>query len=320
MTRNTIIILAGIVVALALMLYIFQGAGDRPEHGLLVDDLAAQANSIDSVTILPPDTDNGISLRKDGDAWVVGSRFDYPADIGKLGSFVTQLSEARILEEKTSNPDNYSRLAVDDPETGGSGTKVLLSGDGFSHGVIVGNSAQGTNRYVRVPSDATSFLVDRQLEVPASVQNWLRHDLIDIPADRVRKVTISHADGETLALEKSAEEDGNFTVLDIPEGRELSYASAGNSIAGALASLELEDVQQATGSEAATTAVFETWDGLSIEIRIAGEDDTNWLEFAVSGDDPEKLGERLGGWRYRITDYKANLLKRRWDDILKAAS
>jgi hypothetical protein len=28
--------------------------------------------------------------------------------------------------------------------------------------------------------------------------------------------------------------------------------------------------------------------------------------------------ERTSGWQFRIADYKANLLVRRWDDILKA--
>jgi hypothetical protein len=30
------------------------------------------------------------------------------------------------------------------------------------------------------------------------------------------------------------------------------------------------------------------------------------------------INERVGGWQYRLQDYKKDLLTRGWDDILKA--
>ncbi len=320
MNSKSIIVLAGIVAALAVLLAIFEGSGERAERKLLLEGFAEHANDILRIQIRFPDDEGGITVRKDDDAWVVGSDFDYAADVGRLRALVTGLSEARIVEEKTSNPDNYPRLAVDDPESDGSGTKLSLAGEGFSYEVILGNSAGGNLRYARIPEDVTSYLVDRELDVPVSADDWLRRDLLDIPAERVRKVTISHADGETIVLEKAAEDDSNFSIADIPENRELSYETVGNGIAGALANLDFEQVRQAADLEVTTTTVFETWDGLTIEIRIAEEDDASWLEFAADGDDAGALGERLRGWRYRIADHKTNLLKRRWDDLLQPAS
>ena len=320
MNRNSIIVLAGTVAALALLVVIFERSGDRTERKLLLEGFSEHANDIRRVQILFPDGEDGITVRKGENGWVVSSDFDYAADVGRLRALVTDLSEARIVEEKTSNPENYPRLAVDDPASGGSGTKVSLAGEGFSFEVILGNTAQGNLRYARIPTDETSFLVDRELDVPTSADDWLRRDLLDIPAERVRKVTISHADGETIVLDKAAEDDGNFSIPDVPEGRELSYDSVGNAIAGALANLEFEQVRRAADAEVTTTTLFETWDGLTIEIRIADEGDASWLEFVAGGDDADTFGGRLGGWQYRIADYKVNLLKRRWEDLLQPAS
>jgi hypothetical protein len=33
--------------------------------------------------------------------------------------------------------------------------------------------------------------------------------------------------------------------------------------------------------------------------------------------DAEEINARIAGWQFRIADYKANLLNRRWEDILK---
>ena len=31
-----------------------------------------------------------------------------------------------------------------------------------------------------------------------------------------------------------------------------------------------------------------------------------------------EISSRVNGWQYKVADYKANLLTRRWEDILKA--
>ena len=62
------------------------------------------------------------------------------------------------------------KLGVGDPEDGGKGTKVVLSGPGFSYAVVLGESAQGRFRYARVDGEAESSVIDRNPEVPDEPQ------------------------------------------------------------------------------------------------------------------------------------------------------
>ena len=338
MNRKALATLASLVVVLLLLLAVFEGR-DRPgsarDGDRFLAGFAEHANDIRAVQFEFPEEKEDFAVRREDNSWVVSARDGHPADFGKLAGFVSALADARILEEKTSNPDNFGQLGVDDPADGGSGTAVTLSGDGFVYEVVVGKPAQRSLRYARVSSETTSFLVDQELDLPDSPDDWLVTDIVDIPASRVRQVVIAHADGETVAIEKASSEDANYSVSDIPAGRELSYASVGNSIAGALANLTFDEVRRAGDGAPTTTATFETRDGLQITVSVVSEDEVDWLRFSAAAEDAEEtldestaetsdpiaeaegINQRLGQWQYRIADYKKNLFVRRWEDILK---
>lgn len=345
MTNKTLQILAATIVGLILLLLVTRSNDDGDaivSGGRLLPDFKAVANDVTAVTVSRSDESGNLQIRRNDDSWVVTERDDYPADIGKIRQLIIALADAEIVEEKTANPENYDRLGVDDPDTGGSGTEVVVSGDGFSHSVILGDMAQGNFRYARVTDNQTSYLIDQNPDLPTAVGDWLTGDLIDLAAARVRRVSVSHADGESIVIEKSEEAQTDFTVLGIPDGRELSYATVANSIGGALTSLTLEDARAVTDDTPTTTVDFETWDGLTVSAGIVMEGDDAWVTFSanaapvvpdeVSEDsdavptsvepspvaEADEINTRLSGWQYQLAVYKRDMLVRRWDDILKS--
>lgn len=327
MTRKTVHTLIAIVVGLVLLLFVMQ-RGDRNEIGpgerLLLPGFASVANDVTEVQITRSESE-AVVLVRNGERWSVTGRDGYAADLGKLKPLVIALAEAKLLEEKTSLPEQYDKLGVADPENGGSGVKVTLAGPDSTFSVILGDTAR-EYRYARIADEATSYLIDRSPELPESPGDWLRPAVMDIPAMRVRQVIISHADGETMTIEKSEQEQTDFGVAAVPDGRELSYATVGNGIAGALGALELDDVRKAIDGEAVATTVFETWDDIRVTAAVVEDGDDAWVAFSAeaASDEPaagEQLAtirERVSGWQYRLADYKKNLLVRRWDDILRS--
>lgn len=380
MTAKTLRIIAAIAIGLILLLFVLQGVDDdgrRDTGGKLLPDFAAVANEAREIRIVGPDDPDGVTLRRDDERWVVVERDGYAADLGKLRQLVIALAEASIVEEKTSNPEYYERLGLVAPGDDGSGLLVTVSGDDFTSNVILGETAQGDYRYARNPEQPASYLIDRNPEAPASPGDWLDPVIVDVAASDVRLVTVEHADGERVELAKPDDnpddnpddkegEDGedvepaaaprNFIAVNLPEGRELTYPAVGDSIAGALAGLELDDVRPATDGEPSGHATFVTGAGLAVDVQVIeetvaaepddeepGDDETSdaddedaseaaeetetWLRFSASagaGSDAEAaaaaetVNERVSGWEYRVPDYKVQLLTKRWDDLLKA--
>lgn len=320
MNKKSLKMLAALAIALIAILTLMQFRGDDSiSNGeLLFPDLKSDINSIGSLTITR--ADDATEITRDTEAWIISSRDGYPVNVGKLRQLLLQIADAKRIEQKTSNPDRYHQLGVRNPDIEGSkGVRLTLSGPDVGYEVIVGNLAQTGYRYVRIADDAQSWLIDQDPEIPDSVGDWLVKDIVDIKSADIRSVTIQHADGEEIRISKESAESTDFDVTDIPDGRELSYATVANGIAGVLNALTLDDVRKPTESEAETASTtFEKFDGTSIVVVTEKSDGEAWITLQAMGDDSTGTYERLAGWQFKIPEYKANQLTRRWEDILKA--
>lgn len=297
MTSRNLRILAAVVILLFGVMYALNTTDRSPpgtELGLIVPGLKAQLNDLETVTIVLADanTDDGLTLAREGDTWVVREKSGYPADTATLRQLLIAIAEANKVEQKTSNPSLYDRLGVQHPaEEGGDGVLVEGSAPDFSFALILGEQTQGDYRYARVPSEEPSWLIDRNPTLPADVSGWLQSGIIDIPSADVRSVEIRHADGETIRLHKETAEAGTYTVEEIPEGRELSYPTIVNSIAGTLGNLTLEDVAriEESGFDATANATFVTFDELRVDIATAEKGEQTWITVeaaAVPAEEP----------------------------------
>ena len=327
MNKHSFKILAIVSLALVLILFAMQlGNNESSTSGeLLLPQLKSQINDIESLTVTRSGEDGATVIAKRDDTWVIASRDDYPADIGKLRALLLALADAKIVESKTANPDYYDQLGLRDPAIEGSkGTRIELHGADHDYDLIIGNAAQAGFRYVRVGDDPQSWLINKNPEIPGSTGEWLLRNIVDIKAADIRSVTISHPDGEEIHINKQSAEGSDFEVTNIPDGRELSYATVSNSITGVLTSLTLDDVRKAADpSPDAVTTMFETFEGARIVVRTETSDDDSWITLEATSIEQDiesvaTLNARVEGWQFRIPQYKANQLTRRWDDILKA--
>jgi hypothetical protein len=297
MSSRSVKVLAVVVIVLFGILFALnttdQGPPQPSESELMVPELKARLNDLDSVTIT--DADGQVSINREGDAWLVREKHDYPAQTASLRRLLLAIADARKIEAKTAAPDFYDRLGVQHPvDAGGSGTLVAASGADFGFSVILGNTTQGNYRYARIPEAEQSWLIDQNPVVPQETSDWLVQEIIDLDASRVRSVVIRHTDGESIALRKDSAEAAGFEVDGIPSGRELSYPTVANSIAGALDNLTLEDVRTSpkTGLSAMTTTTFTTFDGLQVEAVSGTVDEQPWISIRASVADNPSTGDR----------------------------
>jgi hypothetical protein len=345
MSRRALAGLLGSLAALAIVVGIAllgeRGAGRDPE--LLLPELRGQLNDIRQVVITGPGNKTIATLERNADLWTVAERDNYPADVGRLRKNMLELADARIVEEKTSNPEYYERLGVQDlADEGAGGVQLALSAEQELASVIIGQTPSGGTdySYVRRAADPTSWLITGQFDLGKTSGEWLDRSLTDIPAERIESVTISHPGQGTLRLSRPAGKQPeppdeaasggadsalDFEVGGIPAGRELSYPGVANGIAVALADLQLEDVQtrDALGSEPGKPVVarFVTKDGLVLEASAWRLADGTRMTFLASGDgeastEADALNKRLGGWVYTLPGYKTEQFTRRMEDLL----
>lgn len=268
------------------------------ESGPLVPGLGNELNEIKGIRISGAGDLVIADLARQESGWVVSSRHDYPADFDKVREYLIKLSEAKLREAKTSKPENYSRLGVEDlAGTDAKGLGVELTGQKNPVKLIIGIASGGASSgtFVRRADEAVSYLVSGDVIPDKEGSSWLSKAVLDLPSTEVFKVAITAPDKSILAIQKADATAFDFDVLNLPKGRQLSSESAANAIAGALASVTLEDVMPAAQSTAEASgnwdAKYLAYDGFAVNARVWDHDGRTWASFVASVDEI-----RLDAW------------------------
>lgn len=346
MSQRTVIALLAALVALVLLATFGRDLGTAPNTAgqAFLPDLAGALGSVERVAVVKANGETVATIEKRPERWVVADKHDYAANVAKLSQALTALGEAKILEQKTANPELYDRLGVEDVSgADAAGVSIAITAGGRDLAtVILGNAEGGRYRYVRRAGEAQSYLVDKNPDVPRTAAQWLDSQIIDVRGDRVKEVTITHADGEILRISKASAELTNYDVAGIPAGRELLYPGAANVIGNALRELALEDVTPAAGAavESPTVVEFRTFDGLVVRITGTKTADESWIALEARAEpgaaaatpatpaaegaapaDPAaeaaRINAKVGAWRYKIASFQYDQLTRRMSDLLK---
>jgi hypothetical protein len=292
----------------------------------VIKGLTAQVNDVTEVRIAKGDGTH-VTLRKRPTDWVVAER-EFPADSGKVRKLLLDLSELKVVEAKTGDPKKYSQLGVEDvtkPTAGG--TRIELVTPEKVHGVIVGKSSGMKSGYVRATDAKQSWLATPQIAADADPKRWLDSTVVDIPEARIREVEVLPASGPAYRVTREKKEQTDFTVPNLPKGRELSSPSAANTVASDLTMLVLTDVRRAPSPaeppSLAQRAIFRTFDGLEIQVEGRAEGERRFISLVPQSsakettDEAQKLDARLKGWQFEIPNYKYDALFKPLEDLLK---
>lgn len=239
MNSKMIGILASLIVVFAIAVVLNNRDGSTSDESigqLLIPELKAQLPELSSVEISVGD--QKVSFTNKGSYWGVNERADYPVNFATLSAMITDLSEAKIIERKTSREENLNRLGLSGDKvvevvvTSGSGTFKVLLGD---------EPASRKGHYVRFPDDNQAWLIDRQIEAKTSLSEWLDPIVINIDSERVKRVILNSPLGERTEVERVEGED-NLRLVGMRPGQKLKYPAIANDIAGALVNVRLKDV------------------------------------------------------------------------------
>jgi hypothetical protein len=292
----------------------------------VIKGLTAQVNEITEVRIAKGDGTH-TTLRKRPTDWVVVER-EFPADSGKVRKLLLDLGALQVVEAKTADPEKYSQLGVEDVTTPtAGGTRIELVTPEKVHGVIVGKTSGVKSGYVRATDAKQSLLATPQISADPDPKRWLDSTIVDIPEARIREVEVLPGKGPAYRVTREKKEQTDFTVPNLPKGRELSSPSAANAVAGDLTMLVMTDARRAPSSTEpsvpAQRAIFRTFDGLEIQVEGRAEGERRYISVVPQSsakettDEAQKLDARLKGWQFEIPNYKYDALFKPLEDLLK---
>lgn len=291
MKPKHLLLLAGITIGVIIVAIFFstRESAELPEQGTRL--LPSLLDHVNDVTTIEVKTHSGsITLTRDETGWRVNEKSGYPADLSEVRKTLLGLANLAIVEPKTSNPDLFAKLNLQDVEAEGSGsTLITLKG---SNGEPLAQLLIGKQRpskanptlsdiYVRKPNESQTWLVQGNLVLPRIAEGWINKTLLNISLDRLHRIHILHPDGDALTLVKEQPSDMDFHVQNLPKGAKIKTQFSVNNIATALATLTFEDVfpreEKSFPQDSQTITRLETFDGMEVTMTAAPQDNTYLL-------------------------------------------
>jgi hypothetical protein len=338
MTKKTLIVLG----ALTLVAIVLAFAATRGQPRIEATDQAGQVlfprmvNDIDKLkSVVIKHGGETLTIDWDGKVFRMRERGGYLVEAEKVQALAVRLARLSKLESKTAQADRYDRLDLGDPATkGGQATQLTLldAGGKAIADVIVGKrkftlGGREGGTYVRLPGDPQTWLALGELMVGTAAHDWLKTDIADIKGDTIKRVTVTHANGDKVAASLGA--NNAFTLENIPRGMEMVTPSTGDDFRKLLEALKLDDVAQASTvtfpKDRTTTAVFEGVDGFQITLETFDDNGKYWIRLKGSAPadraDAAKLvadlNARTEAWAFQVPQYAIVPLTKSMNDLVK---
>ncbi|MEK9661849.1 MAG: DUF4340 domain-containing protein, partial [Alphaproteobacteria bacterium] len=122
------------------------------------------------------------SIVRGGSGWVSPDRSDYPVDEASVRRLIAGLADMRYIERKTSNPERFVRLEVQDIDaelSDSAHVKVSNAQDEVLADIIVGRPSarffdgRVSGTYIREPGTNNVWLVSGVTNVQTRLVPWL---------------------------------------------------------------------------------------------------------------------------------------------------
>ena len=266
------------------------GAGEPLFPGLM-----ERVNDVTEIGVTSAEGRFTVSL--DAGRWVVAEKSGYPAEAATVRRFLIGVAELSRLEPKTRNPELYAKLDLEDVDVEGAKSTGFVLRD--ADGAVLAQWLLGKSRpakvdperrelYVRLAGDAQTWLAEGVVQADRRAVAWLSQGVLEIDRDRIRRVTVEHADGGEVRVERPDPAENDFELQAVPAGKRVEYPFAVNDLATSFSALRLDDVAAEPTvdfSAPAAKATLLTFDGLRVELERGRRDDEPFVRLTAAFDE-----------------------------------
>jgi hypothetical protein len=277
MSSKTPLLLAVATVALggaAILLESNRSASTSAEaQTALFPELKSQVGSVARIVIESSDETWTLNHDQESNQWSLLERSGYAVSPERVATLLGSLARSKRLQQKTSNPERYGDLGLDDVGAEGSNSSQvsLHLADGTTlASLIIGRSrTQGTEaHYVRLSGEVASWTASGNLHLGTDLMDWVETMVVQVPAVRLTQVDVLHPDGDTIRMQRAQKEDSNLTIMNLPQGNEASSEWVTSRFTSAMTGMNFEDVRARMDLDPTQVvkSSFHTSDGLVIHV------------------------------------------------------
>lgn len=270
--------------------------------------------------------DGTLTVQRQGELWVLPERANYPARSERVRELLTGLTELRLTEPRTANPELLDRLGLNDPSQPGSTASLLRVLDAQGNAIaelVIGRRRVRTQgnvpeaAFIRRANETQAWLAEGRLPIDGDPNLWLDRDIANFARDRVRRVVVTRTGEPPLELARAGEADAPLRVTipaETPPLDETSLDEVGRAFEF-LTFIEVKTEAEIPGDTLGETR-FTLTDNLAITARVNRTADAVWLRLAAEGDDEAaRLNARWRGWAYQVGQWKERALVPRLADL-----
>jgi hypothetical protein len=310
---TALLIAAVLAISGALYLSARRNAQRETQGAALLPSLAGELNTVTSLSVRRGSATPTVTVHEKDGRWTVAERGDYPADVSKLRKLLQALSDAKIVEQKTSTRTRFAIIGVEDPGLpGAAGAEISITAQDGKHAVIVGKPI-GEGNFARRSDEETSYSVEPAISFETEPRYWIDSKLIDIAAGTIQSVEIKPSAQPAYTVRRDAD---TFTLDGVPPGRKAADPAALAPSPTALSALTADDVTPASDVDfsKATVATVTLADGNVLTVTGATVGDKHWIQLQASKD--SALDAKTAGRAFEIAPYRFDGIFRPLEQLL----
>lgn len=333
-----------VLFAVALSAWAYHDSVRRAERFERGQDFLPNLNPDEVAAIKLTKGDQAVSMRRDGERFVIVSEGRYPASNESVNRLLRDMLGLSLERRVGAGAELAAELGLGDAAE--NMLEVALQ-DAAGKDMVsfrVGDSTEGGGSYVTrtgAGTDGAIYLTSNRVFLSTDGAGFLDKDLVDEPSSRV--VSVKAAD-YTLARPETG---GGLELADLPAGKSTKRTEI-DQIGGLLTGLRFDQHLQADAPEVAGL-VFEPPveivldDGSGYRLELASRDDKHYLrisgfhtagrlevsmdaseeevretsEVLVRADQMTAFNRLHGSWIYAIPSFTADKLKLRRSDLIE---
>lgn len=301
---------------------------DRPTDPTFFPGLSENRGDVAKLVVETPRYQ--LELARSGDSWVVASQGNYPVNATQVANLIDGLANLRPFEAKTSNPELFPEVWVEDLDAEDSASSYLAAETAAGEplgAMIVGkisnsigfNPLGGT--FVRKPGEDQVWLAEGRVGIPLSLTDWFPQ-IVHVSGPDLRHITIREGGEVVYEADKVDITLGRYELISVVdpgiEGDLIVNDTNIKQLGQGVVSTTFDQARAASEvafDDSDRIVTFETAKSLTLAVQLHEQDGNTWVKYtatAPEGSDgaaqAAQITERTAGFAFKLPPYRQNPL------------